>query len=108
MPIEDMQQICNETENKGSEKLKQAKCKGTLSAVLIEEGLPCIKKLLSTELKESPSSFLMSSSSLSRLTPFTTLTDFVSEPAEGTTASAALDLDSTPTSGPCGDLQAAL
>lgn len=72
----------------------------TLSAVLLEEGLSRLK-LLSVESEESPSSFLMSSSSLSRLTPLTSLTDFDSKPNEGTDA--ALDLDLKATSGPLGD-----
>lgn len=58
---------------------------------------PGVRKLLSSESNESPSSFFMSSSSLSRLMPPTTLN----------VASAALDLDLTPTSGPCGDVAAA-
>ena len=62
---------------------------------------PGVRRLLSSESIESPSSFFMSSSSLSRLTPPTTLND-----ASGTTASAALDLDLTPTCGPCGDVAA--
>lgn len=61
------------------------------------EGLLCIKQLFSTESNESPSSFLMSSSSLSRFTALTALTDFVSEPAEETTA---LDVDLTPACAP--------
>lgn len=79
-----------------------SKLKGTLSAAL-----PGIKKLLSIEFNESPRSFLMSSSSLSRHTPLNTLPEFVSKPSEGTTASAALDLNLTPTSGLCGALAAA-
>lgn len=64
-----------------------------MPAVLVEGSL------FSTESNESPSSFLMSSSSLSRFTALTVLTDFVSEPAKGTTVTA-LDVDLAPACAP--------
>ena len=87
--------------------LSDINVKGTLSAVLTEAGNPSFNKLLSVESQESPSSFLMSSSSLSRFTPLTTLMDLISKPAKESSAPAALDLDLTPTSGPFGDPEAA-
>lgn len=74
----------------------------TLSVVLLEEALWGLK-LSSVESKESPSSFLMSSSSLSRLIPLTTLSVFLSKAAGGTIQPTSLGLHVTPTSGPFGD-----
>jgi len=91
--IKEQQQIWHVLTKK---KAQSSKSNGTSSAVLMEEGLPG-KKRSPTESNDSPRSFLMSSSSLSRLTPLTTLSDFV-----------ALDPDLTPTAPPFGKPAAAV
>lgn len=91
--IKEQQQIWHVVTKK---KAQSSKSNSTSSAVLMEEGLPG-KKRSPTESNDSPRSFLMSSSSLSRLTPLTTLSDFV-----------ALDPDLTPTAPPFGNPAAAV